>query len=95
MVAFIPCGNDDGAVTVAPVSMNDRHALWPQVYPRQQSNDRSTIDGVTGDLRTNGYRPQTTAGKARPAERSYSFFLGGRLVPAHLQAELRKLFTNS
>ena len=33
--------------------------------------------------------------EGQAAERSHTFFLGGRLVPAHLQAELRKLFTNS
>ena len=35
-------------------TMNVRCGFWPQVHPRLQSNGRSTIDAVAGDLRTNG-----------------------------------------
>ena len=36
-------------------SKNVCYASWLQAYSRPQSNDRSTIDAVAGDLRTNGH----------------------------------------
>ena len=64
IVAFIPSANA-WAVTVASVPMN-RHGLWPQVYPRQQSNDKSIIDAIAGDLRTKGHCHKQQQGRPGP-----------------------------
>ena len=38
-------------------SMNFRYASWPQAHSRPWTNDKSTIDAVAGDLRSNSYSP--------------------------------------
>ena len=54
--------------------MNVRYGFWPQVHPRLQSNDRSTIDAVAGDLRTDGNFFQHNQGRLVNLIAQHNFF---------------------
>ena len=63
-----------GGHCCACTSMNVRCAHWPQVHSRLQSNDRSTIDAVAGDLRTNGHLHQQQQGRPVNLIAQHNFF---------------------